>query len=69
MKGAAPSMVMPLPAAPVAAARLTLPPRVAETAVLETGGAGQELSVDDYLVGGVTMFDAQTRLPPTDELS
>jgi hypothetical protein len=25
---------------------------------------GQELSLDDYLVGGVTMFDAQTGLSP-----
>jgi hypothetical protein len=24
----------------------------------------QELSMDDYLVGGVTMFDAQTGLSP-----
>jgi hypothetical protein len=31
-------------------------------------GAGQELSVDYYLVGGVTMFDAQTGLPPAGEL-
>jgi hypothetical protein len=26
-----------------------------------------ELSVDDYLVGGVTMFIAQTGLPPASE--
>ena len=26
-----------------------------------------ELSVDDYLVGGVAMFDAQTGLPPAGE--
>jgi hypothetical protein len=36
--------------------------------VLGTGGAGQEFSVDDYVVGGVTMFDAQTGLPPISEL-
>jgi len=33
-----------------------------------TGGMGQELLVDDYLVGGFTMFDAQTGLPPAGEL-
>jgi hypothetical protein len=27
-----------------------------------------ELSVDDYLLGGVTMFDAQTGLAPVGEL-
>jgi hypothetical protein len=36
--------------------------------VSRTGGAGQELSMDDYLVGGVTMFDAQTGLLPVVEL-
>ena len=44
--------------------RLSLPPRAVEVVVSETGGTGQELSVDDYLVGGVTMFDAQTGMPP-----
>jgi hypothetical protein len=33
-----------------------------------TGEMGQELSVDDYLAGGFTMFDAQTGLPPAREL-
>jgi hypothetical protein len=56
------------PAAPTVAVRLTSPPRVTETTVSGTGGAGQELSLDDYLVGGVTMFDAQTGLPPISEL-
>jgi hypothetical protein len=37
--------------------------------VLGTSGAGQELSVDDYLVGGVTIFDTQTGLPPPGELN
>jgi hypothetical protein len=41
---------------------------VTETTVLGTEGTGQELSVDDYLVGRVTMFDTQTRLPPAGEL-
>jgi hypothetical protein len=52
------------PAAPAAPAKMSSPPRVVETAVSETRGIGQELSVDDYLVGGVTMFDAQTGPPP-----
>jgi hypothetical protein len=42
---------------------------VIETAVSGTEGAGQELSVDDYLVGGVTVFDAQTGLSPAGELT
>jgi hypothetical protein len=51
--------------APMAPERVPSPPRAVEAAVSETRGIGQELSVDDYLVGGVTMFDAQTgcRLP------
>jgi hypothetical protein len=60
---------MPPPVAPAAAARLPSPPCATKTAVSGTSGATQELSVDDYLVGGVTMFDAQTGLPPTGELS
>jgi hypothetical protein len=28
-----------------------------------------ELSMDDYLVGEVALFDAQTRLPSADELN
>jgi hypothetical protein len=51
VKGEAPSTAMPPLAAPAAAGRLTSPPRVTETAVSLTGGAGQELYVDDYLVG------------------
>jgi hypothetical protein len=53
---------------PAIVARLPSPLCVTETAVSRTDGASQELSVDDYLVGGVTMFDAQTGLPPTGEL-
>ena len=49
---------MPPPAAPVASERVYSPPCAAEAVVSETGGTDQELSVDDYLVGGVTMFDA-----------
>jgi hypothetical protein len=68
-KAAAPSTVMPPPVAPVVATRMPSPSRVTETAVSGTSGAGQELSVDDYLVGGVTMFDAHTGLPSAGELS
>jgi hypothetical protein len=53
---------MPPPAAPAASERVSLPPRAVEAAVSETGGTDQELSVEDYLEGGVTMFDAQTGL-------
>jgi hypothetical protein len=49
---------MPPPAATAATGRRTLPPRVIKTTVSGTGGAGHELSFDDYLVGDVTMFDA-----------
>jgi hypothetical protein len=67
-KGAAPSAAMPPPVEPVDATRVTSPLRVAETAVSRTGGAGQELLIDDYLVGGVTMFYAHTGLWPAGEL-
>jgi N-acetyl-gamma-glutamylphosphate reductase len=50
-KGPAPPTAMPPPVAPAAATRLPSPLRVTETAVSGTGGAGQELSVDD-------LFDA-----------
>jgi hypothetical protein len=50
--------------ASVALEKVSSPPRAIEAAVSETGGTGQELSVDDYLVGGVAMFDAQRVLPP-----
>jgi hypothetical protein len=64
VKGAIPVAVMPPPAAPVAPKSVSSPPRA-----IEGGGSGdlrtvQELSVDDYLVGGVTMFDVQTGLSP-----
>jgi hypothetical protein len=50
--------VKPSPAALAAAPRTPSPQRVTETAVMGSGGAAQELSVDDYLVGDITMFDA-----------
>ena len=45
---------------------MSSPPHAVEAAVSEIGWTDQELSVDDYMVGGVTMFDAQTGLgmPP-----
>jgi hypothetical protein len=56
------------PMAPAVAARLPSPPRATETAVSGTSEDAQELLVHDYLVGGVTMFDAQTGLPHAGEL-
>jgi phosphoribosylpyrophosphate synthetase len=60
---------MHLPVATIAVARTSSPPRATEMAMLGSSGAAQELSVDDYLVGGVTMFDAMTALLPAGELS
>jgi hypothetical protein len=67
-KAAAPAVAMPPPAAPAVAARLPSPPHATETTVSGTSGAAKELSVDDNLVGGIAMFDAQTGLPPPGEL-
>jgi hypothetical protein len=69
VKAAASGVVMPPPAAPAAAPRPPSPPCVTEIAVTGSGGAAPELLVDDYLVGDVTMFDAQTGLPLAGELS
>jgi hypothetical protein len=66
-KGISPPATMPPPVVS-AATKLPLPPRVTETMVSGTGGTSQELLVDDYLVGRVTMFDAQTGLPSAGEL-
>lgn len=53
--------------APVAR-RVPSPPRAVEVArAKETREACRELSLDDYLVGDVGMFDAQMGLPPGDE--
>jgi hypothetical protein len=49
--------------------RAPSPSRVTDTAMTGSGGATTELSVDDYLVGDVTMFNVQTGLPPSGELS
>jgi hypothetical protein len=56
-----------LPAMPTSGRRTPSPPRIAETVVAGAEGVSTELSVDDYLVGGVAMFDAQTGLPPSGE--
>jgi hypothetical protein len=65
-KPAAPGASMPPPTAPTSERRPPSPPRAAETTV---AGAkvSMELSVDDYLVGGVAMFDAHTGLAPAGE--
>jgi hypothetical protein len=55
---------MPPPAVPVAPTKASSPQHAVETTVSETRGTAQELSIDDYLVGGITMFGAQTGLPP-----
>jgi hypothetical protein len=68
-KGATGATTMPPPAAPVAAARkVPSPVKASEVEAArgaEMDGAGeasQELSVDDYLIEGVSMFDAHTGL-------
>jgi hypothetical protein len=62
----APGAIMPLPAAPTHERRPPSPSRAAEAAV---GGAevSMAISVDDYLVGGVAMFDAHTGRGPSGE--
>jgi hypothetical protein len=57
-KAAASGAGMPPPAAPAAGRRPPSPPCIAETTVAGAGGVSMELSMDDYLVGGVVMFDA-----------
>jgi hypothetical protein len=61
-----PGASMPPPAAPTHERRPPSPSRAAEAAV---GGVkvSMDISVDDYLVGGVTMFDAHTRRGPAGE--
>jgi hypothetical protein len=57
---------MPPPAVPTIERRPPSPPRAAE-ATVAGAEVSMELSVDDYFVGGVTMFDAHTGLAPTGE--
>jgi hypothetical protein len=59
--------MMPPPAILVPSEMVPSPPCVVEVATTETRGACQESSVDDYLVGDIAMFDAQTGLPPAGE--
>jgi hypothetical protein len=66
-KSTASSVGMPSPAMPASGRRTPSPPRIAETVVAGAEGVSTELSVDDYLVGVVAMFDAQTGLPPAGE--
>jgi hypothetical protein len=66
VKPAAPGASMPPPVAPIHERRPPSPPCTAEVTVAGTE-ASKELSVDDYLVGGVAMFDAHTRLAPDGE--
>jgi hypothetical protein len=65
-KPAASGASMPPPAMPTSERRPPSPPHATETAVSGTE-VSMELSVDDYLVGGVAMFDAHTRLAPAGE--
>jgi hypothetical protein len=60
VKSTAPGPSKSLPAMPVPERRPASPSRSAET---EVGGAevSMDIFVDDFLVGGVTMFDAHTR--------
>jgi hypothetical protein len=62
----APDLSKPLPVVPAQERRPPSPPRTAET---EVGGAevSMYISVDDYLVGGVAMFDAHTGRGPVGE--
>jgi hypothetical protein len=65
-KPAAPGASMPPPIAPTHEQRLPSPPRAAEAAVAGAE-ASMDIFVDDYLVGGVAMFDAHTGLAPAGE--
>jgi hypothetical protein len=66
VKPAAPGASMPPPATPTHERRPPLPPRTAE-AVVAGVEVSMDLSVDDYLVGGVVMFDAHMGLAPAGE--
>jgi hypothetical protein len=65
-KSAAPGPSKLLPAVPTQERRPPSPPRAAET---EVGGAevSMDISVDDYLVSGVAMFDAHKGWGPVGE--
>jgi hypothetical protein len=65
-KSAAPGPSKPLPVVPAQERRPPSPSRPTET---EVGGAevSMDISVEDYLVGGVAMFDAHTGRGPIGE--
>ena len=62
----APSTSMPLPTTPIHERRLPSPPHTVEAAV---GGSeiSMDISMNDYFVGGVAMFDAHTGRGPAGE--
>jgi hypothetical protein len=60
-KPAAPGASMPPPAAPTHERRPPSPPRAAGAVVAGAEGS-MDIFVDDYLVGGVPIFDAHTGL-------
>jgi hypothetical protein len=65
-KSAALGPSKPLPAVPTQERRPPSLPRIAETGL---GGVEvyMDISVEDYLVSGVTIFDAHTGRGPVDE--
>jgi hypothetical protein len=65
-KSATPGPSKPLPAVPAPEQKPPSPPRTVET---EVGGVevSMDISVDDYLVDGVAMFDAHTGRGPVGE--
>jgi hypothetical protein len=66
-KPAAPGASMPPPGAPGASERRPpSPPRAAKT-VVDGTEVSMDISVDDYLVGGVAIFDAHTGRGPAGE--
>jgi hypothetical protein len=70
-KGSTAVAVMPLPTMPTAAARRMPSPTRADEATgvkgAEVGQASRELSVDEYLIEDVDMFNAHTGLSAGDE--
>jgi hypothetical protein len=66
VKPAAPGTSMPSPAVPTHGRRPPSPSRAAK-AMVAVAEVSTELSVDDYLVSGVAMFDAHTGLAPAGE--
>jgi hypothetical protein len=66
VKPVAPGASMPPPAAPTHERRPPSPPRTTEASVAGVE-ASMDIFVDDYLVGGVAMFDSHTGLAPAGE--